>query len=252
MNNTPDQRPNYDDEISLVDLATIFIRRRRIFYAVFVVITLGGLAYALLAKETYRYTSLLQVAEKNSDTYIEEPVTTIATLENRWLPAQEALFREEASKKLPFGVSFSNPEDTGLIRFISEAGLDDKEVVENIHQNLIERVQERQSELLAREKRSLQSRLKSVEQAIETLKDGLDTGTAIAEAFERKVELEGNLEALKEVEVLAVSRQSVDKTGPNRVLILALALTLAGIFGIIVAFLAEFGSLVRSALDSEA
>ncbi|MEQ9544790.1 MAG: Wzz/FepE/Etk N-terminal domain-containing protein [Marinobacter sp.] len=252
MNSTPEQRPQYDNEISLVDLATILIRRRLIFYAVFVVITLGGLAYALLAEETYRFTSLLQVAEKNSEKFIEEPLTTIATLENRWLPAQEALFREEANKKLPFGVSFSNPEETGLIRLVSEAGLDDKMAVENIHQNLIENVQERQRALLAKEKNSIQSRLKSVEQAIETLKGGQDTGTAIAEAFERKVELEGDLQALKEVEVLAASRQSADRTGPNRVLILALALTLAGILGIIAAFLAQFGSLVRSALDSEA
>lgn len=252
MNSTPEQRPQYEGEISLVDLAAIFIRRRRVFYVVFAMITLGGFAYAVFAEETYRYTSLLHVAEKGSGKYIEGPLTTIATLENRWLPEQEALFRAEADEKLPFNVSFSNPEETGLIRIISEASPDDKDAVESIHQNLIEQIQKRQSALLAREKSSLQSRLESVGRAIETLQGSQDSGTAIAEAFERKVELEGELEALKETEVLAVNRQSADKTGPNRVLILALALTLAGIFGIISAFLAQFGSLVRSALDSEA
>ncbi|CAN0601213.1 unnamed protein product, partial [Ectocarpus sp. 12 AP-2014] len=77
MTNTSEQRPQYDDEISLVDLAATFIKRRRIFYVVFLVITLGGLAYALLAKETYQYTSLLQVAEKSSGKFLEEPATTI-------------------------------------------------------------------------------------------------------------------------------------------------------------------------------
>jgi uncharacterized protein involved in exopolysaccharide biosynthesis len=41
------QHPYYDDEISLVDLATTFIRRRRVFYAVFVVVVGVALLYAL-------------------------------------------------------------------------------------------------------------------------------------------------------------------------------------------------------------
>jgi hypothetical protein len=31
MDNTPERRATYDDEISLVDLALTFIRRRRVF-----------------------------------------------------------------------------------------------------------------------------------------------------------------------------------------------------------------------------
>lgn len=252
MNHTPDQRPRHDDVISLVDLAATFIRRRKIFYAVFVVITLGGLAYALLVSGTYRYISLLQVAEKGAGTYIEEPAATIATLENRWLPEQEALFRAEANYKLPFGVSFSNPDETGLIRFESEATSDNSSAVERVHQNLTDKVLKRQSALLANEKRNLQSRLESVEQAIETLQGGEDTGAAIAEAFERKVRLEGDLEALKDAELLVISRQSVDTTGPARALIVVLAAVLGGGLGIFVVFFMQFVALVRSELTDEA
>ncbi|MFL1464672.1 Wzz/FepE/Etk N-terminal domain-containing protein [Marinobacter sp. HN1S83] len=248
MNSTSDQRPHYDDEISLVDLAATFIRRRRVFYVVFLAITLGGLAYALLAQETYQYTSLLQVAEKGSGKYVEEPETTIATLENRWLPEQETVFRAETDRKLPFNVSFSNPENTGLIRFLSETSKENKEFVESVHQNLVEKILARQNALIEREKRSLQSRIESTERAIETLRGGQDTGSAIAEAFERKVELESDLEALKGIEVLVVARESADKTGPARALIMVLTLMLAGILGIITAFLTEFGSSVRAAL----
>lgn len=251
MNNTPDQRRHYDDEISLVDLAATFIRRRKIFYAVFVVITLGGLAYALLASETYQYTSLLQVAEKGSGEHIEEPATTIATLENRWLPEQEALFRVEVDEKLPFSVSFSNPEETGLIRFVSEATSDDKSAVTRIHQNLVESIQERQRALLAREKRSLQNRLESIERSIETLEGGQDTGAAIAEAFERKVRLESDLEALKSAEVLVISRKSVDKTGPNRALIVVLSVLVGAMIGVFLVFLTQFVALVSRELKEE-
>ncbi|WP_166253988.1 Wzz/FepE/Etk N-terminal domain-containing protein [Marinobacter salicampi] len=251
MRSTPEQRPQYDDEISLVDIAATFIRRRRIFYAVFVIFTLGGLAYALLATETYQYTSLIQVAEKGSGKYIEEPATTIATLENRWLPEQETIFRAETDGKLPFSVSFSNPDNTGLIRFTSEAASDSKREVELVHSNLIDSIKARQNALLEREKQSLQSRINSVERAIETLQGGEDTGAAIAEAFERKVRLESDLEALKPAEVLVVSRQSADKTGPARVKIMVVTLFIAGIMGVLSVFLVQFGGSVRTALKTE-
>ncbi|MGF2684924.1 Wzz/FepE/Etk N-terminal domain-containing protein [Marinobacter sp. DUT-3] len=251
MNSTLDQRPHCDDEISLVDLAATFIRRRRIFYVAFLVTTLGGLVYALLAQETYQYTSLLQVAEKGPSKYVEEPSTTIATLENRWLPEQETIFRAETDKKLPFKVTFSNPENTGLIRFVSEASVDNKSDVEQTHQNLIDSVKERQGTLIEREKRSLQGRIDSVERALETLQGGEDTGAAIAEAFERKVGLESDLEALKAAEVLVVSRQSADKAGPARALIVVLAAIFGGMMGVFLAFFAQFATLVKSQLTEE-
>lgn len=251
MNNTPEQRPQYDDEISLVDLAATFIRRRRIFYVVFLVITIGGLVYALLATETYQYASLLQVAEKNSGRYIEEPATTIATLENRWLPEQETVFRAETNKRLPFKVAFTNPENTGLIRFVSEAASDNKSDVERVHRSLIESIKKHQSALVEWEKRSLKSRIDSIERSIETLQGGEDTGAAIASAFERKVGLESDLESLKAAEELVVSRQSADKAGPARALIVVLAAALGGMLGVFVVFFAQFVALVRSQLTEE-
>ncbi len=251
MNSIEDQRLHGGDEISLVDLAAIIVRRRRIFYVMFVLITAVGLAYALLAKETYSYTSLLHVAEKNADEYLEEPKTTMATLESRWLPEQQASFRAENDQRLPLSVSFSNPEDTGLIRFSSETTREFKQIAEGVHQHLLNKVQERQNALIERERARLQGRIASVEGAIEALQGGSDTGTAIAEALERKIDLEGELDSLKGPEVLVVSRESVDKTGPARVLIMVIALVLAGVFGVVGTFLAEFGRSVRAALQSD-
>lgn len=251
MNNTSEKRQPYSDEIGLVDLAAIFIKRRRIFYIVFLVITLGGLAYALLTSEKYRYTSLLQVAEKSSGEYLEEPATTIATLQNRWLPEQETLFREEANKKLPFEVVFSNPDETGLVRFVTEATLADRASVGRIHQKLIDKIQARQSALLEHERQSLMSSIDSVDRAIKTLQGGENTGTAIAEAFERKVDLERGLDSLKDAEVLVVSRQSTDKTGPARALIVILSIVLSCMFGVFLTFFAEFAAVVKLQVQGE-
>lgn len=66
-----DQRPDYSDEISMVDLVATLIRRRRVFYAVLIAFTLAG---------------LVQVAQKDGDNFVQSLKTAIATLENRWLP----------------------------------------------------------------------------------------------------------------------------------------------------------------------
>ena len=249
MDTTPERRPTYDDEISLVDLATTFIRRRRVFYVVFLATTLGGLAYALLlVPEKYEYVSLYQMAEVDSGKTVEAPATTIATMENRWFPEIQATHRQAEEEKLPFELTISNPEDTGLIRMASEASPEHAALVEETHERLIEQVKERQRSLLNREKQSLENRIEAIDRAVESLQGGEDTGSAIAEAYEKRVELEGKLEGLNPGETLVVSRESAERKGTSKSLIVILAALLGGMMGVFLAFFSEFVVLVREQL----
>lgn len=252
MSTTQQQHQRYDDEISLVDLAATFVKRRHIFYAVFLLCTLAGLAYALVTEETYQYTSLIQIAEKGSESHLEPPATTIATLESRWLPEQEVIYRAETDTRLPFKTSFSNPENTGLIRMVSESSQEHASDVKDVHHYLIEQVQQRHNALLTREQRSLESRIQSIDQSIDVLQNGQDTGQALAEAFERKTRLQSNLEALKATETLVLARQGADKTGPARSLIVILAAVLGLMGGVFLAFFTEFIVAVKSQLGADA
>ncbi|MEX2474392.1 Wzz/FepE/Etk N-terminal domain-containing protein [Marinobacter sp.] len=248
MNNVPEQRPYYDDEISLVDLAATFIRRRRVFYVVFLVTTLVGLAYALLMPGKYEYVSLYQMAEVESGKTVVAPATTIATLQNRWFPEVQATHREMEEEKLPFEINFSNPENTGLIRMASEASQENATLVEETHKKLINQVKERQQSLLTRDKKSLENRIEAIDRAVESLQGGEDTGSAIADAYEKRVDLEGKLEGLNPGETLAVSRESAERTGTSRSLVVVLAAVLGGMLGVFLAFVAEFVMLVREQL----
>ena len=253
MDNTPERRATYDDEISLVDLALTFIRRRRVFYVVFLATTLAGLAYALLlVPEKYEYVSLYQMAEVDSGETVEAPATTIATLENRWFPEIQASHRQTEEEKLPFEISFSNPEDTGLIRIASEASPENSVLVEQTHRKLIEQVKERQQTLLAREKQSLENRIEVIGRALESLQGVENTGSAIAEAYEKRVELEGRLEGLNPGEALVVSRESAEPKGTSKSLIVILAVILGGMMGVFLAFFSEFIGLVREQLGDGA
>ena len=246
-----DQRPDYSDEISLVDLVATFIRRRRVFYAVFVAVTLAGLAYALLTPNKYEYVSLIQVAQKDETRFIQPPKTAIATLENRWLPEVQTAYRAKYDKKMPFEVAFSNPDDTGLIRFNSSTIGENSKAVEAAHKTLISKVSDYQGRLIKTEQASLKNQIQSLERTVDLLKGEKETGEAIAGAIEKRSRLELELEGLDEVEVLVTSRQSPGRIAPKRSLIMVLTAFLGAMLGVIVAFMSEFAVSVREHLANE-
>jgi uncharacterized protein involved in exopolysaccharide biosynthesis len=243
-------QPDYSDEISLVDLAATFIRRRRVFYAVFLLCTLGGLAYALLTPEKFDYVSLVQLAEKDSVTLIQTPETVIATLEARWLPEQQVLHYAENESKLPFDVSFQNTKDTALIRFTTGTTVKQKQLVEKVHAALIAKLNQHQENLIRIEEASMTAQIKSLSTVIDSMAgkatDG--DGSALSAAIQRKSALENALQSLGNLEVIVSARQSIEKTGPKRSLIVALAVMLGLMLGIFVAFMAEFGASVKKQL----
>jgi hypothetical protein len=244
-------RPKYDDEISLVDLATTFLKRRRVFYVVFVVVSLAGVAYALFAPERYEYVTLVKLAEKAGGEYLEEPATIIAELDSLWVPGLQAAYQAENGRYLPFKIEASNPENTGLVRIVSEASPSVEKLVESNHQQLIERLDSDQKQALATLRKSLEKQIKALDSTIKMLEGGGNTGEAIATAVDKQLSLESDLESLSPFEALVVSRQSGENAGPSRSLIIVLSVMLGLMAGIFMAFIAEFVSLVKDQLSGE-
>jgi hypothetical protein len=244
-----ENQDRYPDEVSLVDLATTFIRRRRVFYAVFLLCTLGGLAYALTLPEKFDYVSLVQIAEKNSETLIQIPETVIATLESRWLPEQQVLYYAENESNLPFGVSFQNTKDTALIRFTTGTTTKQKPLVEKIHAALIEKLSQHQENLVKSEQASINRQIKSLNAVIASMMaQASGDGAALSTAIQKKSELENAFQGLGKLEVIVSARQSIEKTGPKRSFIVALALILGLMLGIFMTFMVEFGCSVKRQL----
>ena len=238
-------RPQYDDEINLVDLARTFLRRRRVFYIVFVVVSLGGVAYALFAPEKHEYVTLVKLAEKANGEFIEEPGTVIAELDSLWVPDLQAEHHQTSGSNLPFSLSASNPENTGLVRIVSEAPPATAELVEKNHRQLIERLNSEQGQAFAVLQKSLEKQIESLESTVKMLEAGENTGDAIASAVEKQLSLESSLESLSPFEALVVSRRSGENADPSRRLIVALSIMLGLLAGVFIAFFAEFISLVK-------
>ena len=236
----------HDDEISLVDLASTFLKRRRIFYVVFLVTIAAGILYAILIPEKYDYVTLFKLAEKDAGSFIEKPATVIATLENRWLPEIEATYLAEHDQSVPFDVVFSNPENTGLVRIVSEAAPANSDDVKHIHGQLIEKLEQTQSVAVSTLKSNLERQIESLASTIDRLEGSQDVGAAIADAVNKRLSLEVLLHSIQPAELLVLNRQMVERKGTARSLIVILAAMLGLMGGIFLSFFAEFVSLVRA------
>ncbi|WP_199456993.1 MULTISPECIES: lipopolysaccharide biosynthesis protein [unclassified Marinobacter] len=238
--------------MSLVDLATTFIRRRRIFYATFFVIITLALIYALMAPAKYEYISLVQLAKDGKGGYLEAPSSVVATVENRWVPEQVANFAERNQRDLPFRVQAGNPKDTNLIRLITETTEEQRELVNEIHANLIADVIDRQQQLIEAARNTLDKRIASQDTLVEALQamEGSESaGSALVLALQEQAELENDREAMKPAEVLVTSRKSTGSTGPAKALIVTLGGLLGLLAGLSLAFISEFIALVRIRLS---
>jgi uncharacterized protein involved in exopolysaccharide biosynthesis len=192
---------------------------------------------------------VVQIAEKDSETLIQTPETVVATLEARWLPEQQVLYYAENESNLPFGVSFQNTKDTALIRFTTGTTATQKQLVEKVHAALIEKLSHHQENLVKSEQASINRQIESLNALIASMmaQTSVD-GAALSTAIEKKSELESALQSLGNLEVIVSARQSIEKTGPKRSLIVTLAVILGLMLGIFVAFMVEFGASVKKQL----
>ncbi|WP_027961056.1 Wzz/FepE/Etk N-terminal domain-containing protein [Halomonas halodenitrificans] len=248
------QSANYrypaDDEISLVDLAKILIKRWKMMVATFFVVVLVALAYALMMERSYGYVSIYQVAEQTSGA-LEPPETVVATVNNLYLgPVTRQVLSAEELERLPFDVSVSNPSDTLLVRLSSKSSEEHEALVEAMHTTLLERIKAGQQSQLNRRRDDLERQLESVQRPLEAAKESSSVNAADLVATYAKLagEIEGRIAQLRDGQVAQTAVQSLEPTGTGRRLIMALAMVLGGMLAVMGAFFMQFAVAVRESL----
>lgn len=248
------------DEISLVDLAKILIRRWKVMAATFLLVVLGTLAYVLVVDRTYDFVSIYQVAERapgdnGAVGALEAPNSVVAKVNNLYLgPVTRQLRESEGLERLPFEVTASNPSETLLVRLSSPARVESSELVTQMHEALLARMAEGQAGLVEQRQTSLEQQLQSAERALEAAEQsGSERASDLIVSYtDRIAEIQQRLSQLKEGEVVQVAVQSLEPTGTSRSLIMALALVLGGVLAVIAGFVSQFVALVRGSLSEEA
>lgn len=244
----------HDDEISLVDLAKILVKRWKAMAIIFGIIMLATLAYALLTSSTYNYTSIYNVAEQEPGRALESPASLVAKARNLYIgPVTRELLASEGLQRLPFELQVQNPEATLLITLTSQASETRQEVVTELHDRVLMRLQEGQQAMVERRRQALERQLQSAERSLEAAQQSESQGAAevVASIMGRIAGLEASLEELRQGEVSQTAVQSLKPMGTSRTLIVALGIVLGGIMAVIGAFFMQFASSVSKSLREE-
>ncbi|MDI4639044.1 MULTISPECIES: Wzz/FepE/Etk N-terminal domain-containing protein [Halomonadaceae] len=255
-----EQRSSYDDEISLVDLAAILVRRWKAMAIIFAVVVLAAFAYVLTMTPTYSYVSVYDVAEQapvgegSTERALESANTVIAKAQSLAVaPVTRELLQQSGLESLPFAVDLSTPEDTQLVKITSQASEANSALVEKMHSALLDNIASNQQALVDRQRASLESRLESLQDSLEAAEQSASPSAAdlLASYSEQIAMTKDRLGLLKDGRIAQTAQQSLEKTGTSRTLIMALALVLGGMLSVMGVFLMQFAGLVCSSLKQQ-
>lgn len=236
-------------EISLVDLAKIVIKWRKIEFAVWVLCFLVGLAYVLLTPRTFEFSSVYQMA-MNGDKPIEPPAGLLSKIENFYEPALYQTFSKSAGESSVNAIklNISNPKSTALVVIHSVLPKSKMKLVRSFHQQLLEKIGNEQTHLLNRKESALKSQLKTLDEQLNELKQGSGQGlaTSIASTMEQRNDVQQTLNNLSDGQSLVLAQPSLKPKGPRHALVILLSLILGLFLALFAGFGAEFVAVVNA------
>ena len=245
-----------DDEISLVDLAMVLVRRKRVVAVITILIIAFGVVAAFLKPNSYTFSTSIEIGSQIIGGTIEpfeSPQTLLAKTQHVFIPQalkeQRQTNPEDIEKykiiaSIPKSsviivLEIKGAEDkadliTKLLQNISQQAIQDhKRIYDAVRQNLIALKEQSKTELIS----------------LDSERDGLT---------EKRQLLQGNIKVqesqlanLRNTREILPPMKSIEATGTSRKLIILIA-AFAGIFlGIFSAFFAEFLSKIKQKIDKE-
>lgn len=254
-----------DDEISLVDLAKIIYRRRKVFYIIFGTVFFIGFMATLFKGEVTTYRSQFQMAEyaneKGEQKPIESTQLVIKKIAEIYYPIVKRNYKKEHNnEKLTHELDIepkTNFEIFNYVTIISNSKVSEKPLIEAIHKEILDLLSKDQKKLVEKRKEVIAQNIKSLEKAQEDLNSKTNLGskaeemkiTAINANLNKIGDLEKELNGLREGSILNTMEEEEAKKG--RLKIISITLAVGFFMGIMGVFLFEFLSIVKKSIEEE-
>jgi uncharacterized protein involved in exopolysaccharide biosynthesis len=173
--NLPSLSPYYEDEINLVDLWLVLVRRRSVMITVAALVVMAGLFYALLVSPSYQYTTSIEIGSRISgDTHmlVESPETLLAKMQEGYVPLarQEYLAKHPERDSVP-KIDSRIPKSSQIIVLESKGPESETEMHKTVQQAVVDMVLRDHSrivDVLRKETEILQNKAKT---KLEEIKD---------------------------------------------------------------------------------
>ncbi len=178
--------PYAEDEISLVDIWLVLVRRRFILVATVLACILAGLLFALLRPPSYAFTTMIQIGrivelpEQNESSAVrsratgdalESTETVVAKLNEGYIPKVVAAYVDEADDRAAPKIEASSPKQSDLVLIKSEAAKKGAELHLNLHKKITETLLADHADLIGNFRISVELKLTQAQSKYESLSD---------------------------------------------------------------------------------
>lgn len=175
-----------EDEIRLVDLWLVLVRRRLLFFTIAGLILALGLAYALLAPPKYRYSALIELGSiptANGPRAVEGVQTVLAKVNGAFLPAVLGEYlQDQPEGTSPPEIRASVPRGSETLMLAAEAPVDEGPTLIQLQEAVIARLAQDHAALVDTARRAISVNIVAARNQQETL---AANGRKLAAQFER-------------------------------------------------------------------
>lgn len=243
------ENDSYRGEISFIQLAVIFLKRRNFFLFIFLILLIISGSLVFLKERTYEYLTQYNIpviGEFDKNVFDTTKIQSRLQL-NVWSDLKLQL-KEDFPEGVPFNIEFNSDTQAGIINMTTKAEADLSDEVKRVHRELIENLNTSLDARLKRYRENLESQVLEVEESVRVLRELDQPGVALSRAQERIYELRDQLALVSRGEAVAVAQQSETPISVGRGM-LAVALTvLSFMVALLCTYLAEFFYLVKCSL----
>lgn len=239
----------HDDEISLVDLALVLVRRKTIILAILSLFIVAGIALALTSEKKYDYRSSIEIGAQMIDgnmKSIEPPSSLLAKVDYSFIPKTLYQYQQQNPEdEKAYEITASNPKGSSVITLNMSATEDQSELVHGFIKSITQDILLEHDELFNTIKETLELQLTQATNRLNSMSnstENLAEKNSLQDKIDSYLSQLANLRATK---IISQPMKSQKPSGTSRKLIVVVA-AFAGLFiGIFAAFFVEFAGKVR-------
>lgn len=274
-----------DDEISLVDLARLLVRRRFWILGVFALGLFLTVAYALLLEERFAYTTHIELGAIGPDEMLVSSRASLNEVQEALLPgAKRDFLAQQKLQTMPFSVVVNGNDDSRFLTLETQVPPHQHQRVAVFHRLVFERLQHSHDARLSIVRQQSEARLQALRETLTDTQQQLQTLVNISnevsheasqnnrsgelalllklnqfQLSDRVMVTESGIQQLRRELMAEKARQdwmrptraeafaiaSLSPVGTSRSLVVALGGVLSAMLGLFVGVMAEFAVKVR-------
>ena len=239
------------DEISLVDLTMVLVRRKTMIAIITSVIISIGVIAALLVPKSYTFATSIEIGSQiigGSIKPFESPQTLLAKMQHVFIPhALNEQRQTNPEDETKYKITANIPKSSVIIVLEIKGTEDKTDLLKSLLQSITQKATLDHGRIYDSVRKNIASRLKQATSVLQMLKNSNDNETEISTQQNLIEVYSSQLANMRETREILPPMKSMEPTGTSRKLIVIIA-AFAGVFlGVFSAFFAEFVSKVREA-----